>query len=67
MLVTVPSLLCHCSLVVTGDSAGCVKFFDADLKLMNWHDSASCGPLASISFAHLPKLLSLRKEVKVEK
>ena len=29
--------LCHLySMIVTGDAAGCVKFFDKELKLLNW-------------------------------
>ena len=25
------------SMIVTGDAAGCVKFFDNDLKMLNWY------------------------------
>ena len=25
------------SMIVTGDAVGCVKFFDNDLKMLNWY------------------------------
>lgn len=48
---------------MTGDIAGQVRFFDAELKLVNWYDSLQLGPLVSISFAHLPNLDAKRKAV----
>lgn len=45
------------SLLVTGDSEGQIKFFDGELKMLNWYDSEpSYGHTVSISFAHQPKL-----------
>jgi WD40 repeat protein len=43
------------SFLVTGDSAGEVKFYDSELKLINWYDSFKYGPVASISFGFTPK------------
>ena len=51
------------SLLVSGDSIGQIKFFDSDLKLLNWYDNTlGLGPLASISFAHDPNLPALKKD-----
>ena len=52
---------------MTGDTVGCVKFFDSDLKMLNWYahailhvcvhtiycryDNLKFGPIVSISFA----------------
>eukprot|EP00731_Ephydatia_muelleri_P022631 Em0015g214a len=44
-------------LIVTGDSAGQIKFFDSKLVLLNWYDTLQLGPLAFISFAHVPPVL----------
>jgi len=55
------SLLCAHSLVVTGHSGGQVRFFDSELKLLNWYEhTPKFGPLASVSFAYTPKLKDLR-------
>lgn len=45
-----------CSLIATGDEIGCIKLFDSELKLLHWYDPLNLGPLASISFAYLPKV-----------
>ena len=48
---------CSYSLLVSGDSEGQVKFFDSELKMLNWYDGdPSYGHTVSISFAHEPKL-----------
>ena len=47
----------HCRLLVTGDSEGQIKFFNSELKMLNWYDGEpSHGHTVSISFAHQPKL-----------
>jgi len=47
-------------LVVTGHSGGQVRFFDSELKLLNWYEhTPKFGPLASVSFAYTPKLKDL--------
>lgn len=56
------SLLHILSLLVTGDSGGKIKFFDSDLKMVNWYDNTTeLGPLASISFAQTSNITSLKK------
>lgn len=42
---------------MTGDSEGQVKFFDSELKMLNWYDGEpSHGHTISVSFDHQPKL-----------
>lgn len=60
MFPVVCPLLCAHSLVVTGHSGGQVRFFDSELKLLNWYEhTPKFGPLASVSFAYTPKLKDL--------
>ncbi|KAL5017193.1 hypothetical protein ScPMuIL_006782 [Solemya velum] len=38
--------------IVVGDTAGHVKFFDQNLKLVHWYQNFHIGPITSVSFAH---------------
>ena len=50
-------MFCAHSLLVTGDTEGEVKFFDSELKMLNWYDGDTIhGHTVSISFAHQPKI-----------
>jgi len=40
--------------VVTGDTAGHVRFFDRDLNLLNWYQKLNAGSVNSISFDYVP-------------
>ena len=47
-------------MVVTGDTEGKVKFFDSELKMVNWYeDTMKFGPLCSISFSYSPSISML--------
>lgn len=51
--------------MVTGDSGGQVRFLESDLKLLHWYEhTPKLGPLASVSFAYVPKLnmMQMQKE-----
>ncbi len=53
---------------MTGDKEGRIKFFDRELKLINWYDSTMrFGPLCSISFAHSPEISRLKSMLSTEK
>jgi WD40 repeat protein len=54
--ITVITLINDC--VVTGDSAGHVKFYDSKMRLKNWWDDFDSGPVTAISFAHTKYKLS---------
>lgn len=53
-------------LIVTGDAVGCVKFFDHDLKMLNWYDNLKFGPIISISFANNPNSQKLSPPESIE-
>ena len=48
------------SMIVTGDAAGCVKFFDNDLKMLNWyvrmHIGYSCSIMVFVVFVRYDSL-----------
>ena len=51
---TCASLLMHTvlfsySLIVTGDAVGCVKFFDHDLKMLNWYAHTYIQPVYTVT------------------
>lgn len=51
-------------MVVTGDKEGRVKFFDSELKLLNWYDDTMrYGPLCSISFSFSPNIALLKSSL----
>ena len=55
-------------MVVTGDMEGKVKFFDNELKMMNWYeDTMRYGPLYSISFSFSPNLSLLKSSLSAGK
>lgn len=48
-------------MVVTGDTEGKVKFFDSELKMVNWYeDTMKFGPLCSISFSYSPSISMIK-------
>lgn len=48
-------------MIVTGDKEGKVKFFDSELKMLNWYeDTMRYGPLCSISFSYSPTIALLK-------
>ena len=48
-------LTTHDQYVVTGDIAGCIKFYDNQLRMINWYqDFDRIGPINSVSFAYCP-------------
>ncbi|XP_075240937.1 cilia- and flagella-associated protein 251-like isoform X2 [Convolutriloba macropyga] len=48
-------LTTHDQYVVTGDVVGCIKFYDNQLRMINWYqDFDRIGPINSISFAYCP-------------
>ena len=48
-------LTTHDQYVVTGDVVGCIKFYDNQLRMMNWYqDFDKIGPINSVSFAYCP-------------
>ena len=51
-------------MVVTGDMEGKIKFFDNELKMVNWYeDTMKYGPLCSISFAYSPSIPLLKSNM----
>lgn len=51
-------------MVVTGDKEGKVKFFDSELKLLNWYeDTMKYGPICSISFSFSPDITLLKSNL----
>ena len=45
----------HDQYVVTGDIVGCIKFYDNQLRMINWYqDFDKIGPINSLSFAYCP-------------
>lgn len=49
-----------CRLIVTGDSAGHIKFYDKAIKLLYWCQDISLPPIASISFDINPRLYVIK-------
>lgn len=51
-------------MVVTGDTEGKIKFFDSELKMVNWYeDTMKFGPLCSISFSYSQSIHSLKSKM----
>jgi hypothetical protein len=51
-------------MVVTGDAEGKIKFFDSELKMVNWYeDTMKYGPLCSISFSYSPNIAMIKSKM----
>ena len=50
---------------MTGDTEGRIKFFDNELKMVNWYeDTMKYGPISSLSFSYFPNISVLKTSFK---
>lgn len=50
----------HCRLIVTGDKAGQIKFYDKTVRILYWYQSFELQEIRSISFDLNPRVYELR-------
>lgn len=48
------------SLVVTGDEAGLIKFYDTQLKILYWYENSQLSAIRSVAFDFDAKQIEIR-------